>query len=235
MHIAVVEDNEEHRTTLVNHLNSFAKEFGIAITVDSYESGFSFLDHFHSNYDIIYLDVQMPHMDGMETAHEIRSRDTLVDIVFVTNYVQWAIYGYAVNASDFLLKPLTYFNFQEHFKKINNKIAQRGSNFISIKTPSGIRKLNVNEILYIESEGHYLSFHLLEETFSILETMREMEETLVPYNFFRCNNSYIVNLKYVQGVEKNIVSVGSSELQISRPRRKEFLEALTNYISENRN
>lgn len=230
MHIAIVEDNQENQRTLRQHILTYAKEHHLTVSIDCYKDGIEIIDKFKSNYDLIYLDVEMEILDGMTTAGKIRDYDQEVLIVFVTNFVQWAIEGYSVNATDFLLKPLTYFNFCEHFKKIQKQLVNRERTSLTVKSGSGFRKIDLNDLLYIESDGHYLEFVLTESTFSILESMKNIEEKLVPFDFFRCNNGYIVNLKHVKNVDKNIVTVGNHELQISRPRRKEFMIALTNYI-----
>lgn len=230
MKIAIVEDNRDNQVALKNHIMHYAKEHNLPVVIDCYNDGIEIIDKFKSDYDLIYLDVEMEILDGMTTAGKIREYDEEVLIVFVTNYVQWAIEGYAVNATDFLLKPLSYFNFSEHFKKIEKQLINRQDRSYTLKTGSGFRKIDLNHLLYIESDGHYLEFILTDESFSILESMKNVEEELLPYDFFRCNNGYIVNLKHVTNVEKNIVTVGPYQLQISRPRRKDFMIALTNYI-----
>ncbi|WP_439444173.1 LytR/AlgR family response regulator transcription factor [Listeria aquatica] len=232
MRIAIVEDNVAHQETLLRYLNAYTAENKLELLVDCYRDGIEIVDHFKCNYDVIYLDVEMDIMNGMEAAKRIRARDEEVLIVFVTNYVQWAIEGYSVGAIDFLLKPLTFFHFEEHFKKILNKLAAKVKKAIPVKVGSGIKKVLLDNILYIESEGHYLHFHLKTESFTILESMKNMEARLTEEHFFRCHNYYLVNLKYVKSIEKNLLLIGSEKLQISRPRKKAFMEALTNYLGD---
>lgn len=152
-------------------------------------------------------------------------------IVFVTNYVQWAVEGYSVAATDFLLKPLSEFHFQEHFKKISTKIQQRPKESYTLKTNAGIRKIFLDDLFFVESEGHYLHFHSGTGVYTILESLKNIEAELKDKNFFRCNNSYLVNLKYVRSIEGNIVHVEKHDLTVSRPRKKDFMAALTNYLS----
>ncbi|PLS32673.1 DNA-binding response regulator [Carnobacterium maltaromaticum] len=230
MKIAIVEDNEANFLTLKQHIDSFFKAHNLIGIIDYYPDGLALVNSFKNNYDIIYLDVEMELMDGMTAAKKIRQIDEEVLIVFVTNYVQWAIEGYTVNATDFLLKPLSYFNFSEHFKKIQKRLNHNEQKYLTIKAGSGFTKIKLSELFFIESEGHYLKIHTHEQTFTLLESMKNMEKKLLEEDFFRCNNCYLVNLKYVTGIEKNTAKVGHYNLQISRPRKKEFLEALTAYI-----
>lgn len=232
MKIAIVDDNEAYRQTLEQHIKTFFESHHMTYTIDCYDDGLGMVDSYKSNYDIIYFDVEMEFMDGMTAAKKIRQVDEEVLIVFVTNYVQWAIEGYAVNATDFLLKPLSYFNFSEHFKKVLKKQAQKEQKHLTIKVNSGLQKINLSELFFIESDGHYLKLHMFDQVFTILDSMKNMEQKLAEDDFFRCNNCYLVNLKHVSGIDKNIAKVGHYDLQISRPRKKEFLETLTNYIGD---
>ncbi len=229
MQIAVVEDNQQERTNLLTLLNKYARENNIAMEVTTFNDGLQIVDQYRSNFDVIYFDVQMPLMDGMTAAKKIRQIDDTVIIVFLTNYVQWAIEGYSVHALDFLLKPLTYFNFQEHFKKIRHQLAKH-QKALTIKSNSGIRKIILDNLYYVESEGHYLHFHTTDETIDILAAMKNIEHELAPNHFYRCNNGYLINLSHVKAITGNIVEVGSYKLQISRPRKKAFMAALTNYL-----
>ena len=179
-------------------------------------------------YDVILMDIQMKKMDGMTAAREIRKTDSEVILVFITNMVQYAVNGYAVNAIDYILKPLNYFTFAEHMKRIENHLENKLKNYLILNTNGGILKIDTNEIYYMESLGHYIHIHKKKEVISVLETMKNMEQALS--GFFRCNNGYLVNLAYVEKVDKYTALVGNDEIQISRPRKKIFMEALTDYL-----
>ncbi|QEA53066.1 LytR/AlgR family response regulator transcription factor [Loigolactobacillus coryniformis] len=229
MRIAIVEDNQQEQNSLLTLLNKYAIENNIAIEPTIFNNGLQIVDQYHSNFDVIYFDVQMPLMDGMTAAKKIRQIDDNVIIVFLTNYVQWAVEGYSVHALDFLLKPLTYFNFQEHFKKIRHQLAKHQKT-LTLKSSNGLRKIILDNLYYVESEGHYLHFHTIDGTIDILDTMKNIECELKPDHFYRCNNGYLVNLGHVKAINGNIAEVGPDKLQISRPRKKAFMAALTDYL-----
>lgn len=230
MKIAIVEDNQQERQQLIRLINAFAEKTNESIEIETFEDGLFIVDHYTPTFDVIYFDVEMPLMDGMKAARKIRKQDKNVLIVFITNFVQWAIEGYAVSASDFLLKPVQTFQFEEHFKRIVKSIQKHSNKTYAIKTNTGLIRLPLNELYYIESQGHYLHFHTNQDDYVTLERMKHVEKELENDGFFRCNNGYLVNLKYVQAIENNIVTVGPHQLQISRPRKKDFLNALTNYL-----
>ncbi|MGM0213764.1 LytR/AlgR family response regulator transcription factor [Enterococcus sp. AZ109] len=230
MKIAIVEDDIQQQNCFISLVNRYTVENGIPVTITPFNDGIEIIERYHGEFDVIYFDVEMPIMDGMTTAKKIRAIDPNVVIIFLTNYVQFAIDGYAVNAEDFLLKPLTYFNFSEHFKKIIEKLSNKKHETITIKTNSGIRKILLEDLIYVECEGHYLYFYTNDQVYSLLGSMKNTETELKDKHFFRCNNCYLVNLKHVRAIDGNTAHVGRFDLRISRPRKKDFLTALTNYL-----
>ena len=232
MRIAIVEDDAQQQEKLSKYITKCAAENQVTIQIECFSDGIQIVDNYDSGFDVIYFDIEMALMDGMTAAKKIRQIDTDVIIVFITNHVQFAVEGYSVNAADFLLKPLSYFSFSEHFKKVKKSFDTKSNRSLSFKTPQGFRKINLDELLYAESQGHYIHLHLSDETLSIWDTMKNLEKKLLPFDFFRCNNGYLVNLKLVKGIENNHVLIGNEKLLISRPRKKEFLSVLTNYLGD---
>ncbi|GAF40975.1 response regulator protein [Agrilactobacillus composti DSM 18527 = JCM 14202] len=232
MKIAIVEDDLSQRTKLRQLIENFATTNDLSITISEFEDGLTIVDQFHNDFDVIYFDIQMPLLDGMSAAKKIRQQDPNVLIVFLTNYVQFAIEGYAVNASDFLLKPLTGFSFQAHFKKLVQQLQQQQPQTYVIKNKTGWRKIALDDLSYVESEGHALYFHVHDDVYSTLGALKNLETELAESHFFRCNNCYLVNMKHVQGIDGHTLHLGQSDLTISRPRKKAFMVALTNYLAD---
>ena len=115
--VALLDDNQEDRKILMEYLRRFRIEENIQIEIASYDSGLEFLESYGGGYDVIFLDIEMPGLDGLEVSKEIRQMDEMAGIIFITNMAQYAICGYEVNAIDFMLKPVKYPNFSEKFKK----------------------------------------------------------------------------------------------------------------------
>ena len=230
IHIAIVEDDKKTRSCLQRFLEQYEKESGNKFTIHIFEDGIDIVNDYRCIYDVILMDIQMKKMDGMTAAREIRKTDSEVILVFITNMVQYAVNGYAVNALDFILKPLNYFTFAQHMKRIEIYLENKLKNYLVLNTGGGILKIDTNEIYYLESLGHYIHIHKKKEVISVLETMKNMEQALSSSGFFRCNNGYLVNLAYVEIVDKYTALVGTDEIQISRPKKKAFMEALTDYL-----
>ena len=104
--------------------------------------------------------------------------------------------------------------------------------FISVPFQGGMRKLDISQIRYIEVVNHSLIYHLDGETLEAKGVLSELEEALTAYHFFRCNKCYLVNLEHVNGVNENCADVDGDQIQVSRPKKKAFLDALNNYINE---
>lgn len=229
MKIAIVEDDIQSSQTLQRLLNAYANCHGLSLEIITFNDGIQIVDHYQNDFDLIYFDIQMPIMNGMTAAQKIRKIDDKVVIVFLTNYVQWAIQGYSVNAADFLLKPISAFNFNEHFKKIVSKFLNQQKT-ITIAGNGKMRKVFIANIFYIESEGHYLHYHTLDGAISAIDSLKNIESTLKTDNFFRCNYGFLVNLAHVDQITGNNAQVGPFQVQISRPRKKAFMAALTKYL-----
>lgn len=202
--IAIVEDEAAVREQLAGYVQRYTRQYGTQFEVTMFTDGVEILEDYRPVYDIIFLDVEMQHLDGMETARRIRELDSDVLLIFITNMAQYAIKGYAVGALDYVLK--------------------------SVPVDGGMRRLDDATIYYIESEGHRVHFYTEDGDFSAPGALKALEEKQAGRLFARCNSGYLVNLAQVSGVQQNTVQVGPHELQISRPKRKAFLAALADYI-----
>ena len=232
LRIAVVEDEAEVREQLETYVQRYTRQYGTVFEVKTFSDGMEILEDYHPVYDIILLDVEMKHLDGMETAQRIRAMDPDVILIFITNMAQYAIKGYAVGALDYVLKPVPYFAFSQQLKKAEEQLRRRQKHYLVISVDGGLRRLDTAIVYYIESEGHRVHYYTEEGDFSAPGALKALEEKLVDRPFARCNSGYLVNLAQVQAVQQSTVQVGPYELQISRPKRKTFLAALTDYIGE---
>lgn len=229
--IAVVEDEQQYRDEVCQYIEQYATEHQLNFDVTTYTDGQEIVDDAQKHYDIIFFDIEMTLLNGMDAAKVIRERDANVVMVFITNMAQYAIEGYEVGALDFVLKPIDYYGFSFRLARALGRVQKKQGNLeFAINTPGGIKKLNSNDIYYIEIENRFLVYHTAEGDFSQRGTLQSAEEMFQNYHFVKCNHWYLVNLKYVTEIEENIVHVAGSRLEISRRNRAHFLKEVTEYI-----
>ena len=228
--VAIVEDDAEVQGVLQEYVRRYTRQYGTEFEVTVFADGVDILEDYRAVYDIIFLDVEMKHLDGMETARRIRELDSDVLLIFITNMAQYAIRGYAVGALDYVLKPVPYFAFSQQLQKALGQLEKRKRHYLAVAVDGGMRRLDAAEIYYLESEGHKVHFYTEKEDFVVPGTLKNYEEKLVGRAFARCNSGYLVNLAQVSGVQQDMVQVGPYALQISRPRRKAFMAGLADYI-----
>lgn len=228
--IAVVEDDRASAQRIRDYIQLYQEESGETFQTTYFTDGAELVENYRAAYDIIFLDIQMKEMDGMTAAERIRAVDRDVILVFTTNMAQYAIRGYAVDAQDFLLKPVSYFAFQQELHRSLEKLNKRASSYLLVPVEGGVTRVDVNRISYIESLRHRITLHTDEGDFSLAATMKDLELKLAGHHFFRCNSGYLVNLARVTGVYDGCAVIGGTSLPISRPKKKAFLDALTNYV-----
>lgn len=228
--VAVVEDDEAASRSLAEKIERYAGEKGHSIAVSVFSDAYFFLMNYKSDYDVIFFDIEMPGMNGMEAAKKVREQDAGVIIVFVTNLAQYAVAGYEVAAFDFILKPVTYPGFQMKFDRVCKELAHRlDDHSIYIGNRTQTRKVRVSDIYYVEVKNHDLIFHAADGAVVMRGTMAEMEQRLAPYHFVRCNSYYLVNLRYVDALHGDRLIVNGDELRISQSRRQAFLTEFARY------
>ena len=230
-HIAIIEDVAEDRKLLCSFIERYGKENGIEFKITEFANAITFLTNYKPGYDMVFIDIQMPHMNGMEAAEKLREIDSAVPIVFITNMANFAVQGYSVNAADFVVKPVTYYNFSVMLDKVM-RISRSRSPEIVLKTADGAVRLRTDDIIYIEVMGHKTIYHLDGRDIEIWDTLKSQEEKLSALGFARCNKYCIANLKYVDKISGDVLTIYGAEITITRTRKKQFMQGLVEYYGK---
>lgn len=231
MRIAIVDDEQAMREQLAEYIKKYADEQHLQLDTCSLPSGDALLQLEDRAFDIIIFDIDMPGTSGLDTARKIRETDENVVILFVTNIAQYAINGYEVDAFDYVLKPLEYPQFTLRMAKAVREVEKKKAHaHIMLKKWSDWVKVSTDDILYIEVSGHTLRYVTVNETYEKRATIGDAEKELEGLPFSRCSLSFLVNLKRIDRISKDTVILGSHQLPISRNRKKEFLQAFTDYL-----
>ena len=231
--IAICDDNAQTCALLHGYARRLAEEEGFPISIQTFTGGDELLRRYPERLDLLILDVQMPGINGIETARELRCFDREVTLVFMTNFAQYAIDGYSVQAYQYLLKPVAYSRFRKELAPIlRQKIRQKGEGFC-IKNDQGVFHVSVRQILYVETTvSKNVLVHLEGETITAYMSLRQAETELGSSGcFYRCHNSYLVNFNYVRSIQKDDVILSNGKrIPVSRQRRKEMVDRFMDYV-----
>lgn len=227
IHVAIVEDEEIHQQALREHLLRYAGENDVTFDIRLFANPILLLENYRPVYDLIFMDIQMPDLSGMEAARRLRALDQNVLLVFVTSLAQYAIEGYEVAAMDYILKPVQYFSFAMKLTKAIWRITSDAGEAVEIANSSGTARIRLRDIVYVEISRHTMTYHTHEGTITGTGTLSALEEKLQGKRFARCNSCYLVNLQYVASVKGyQLFLKDGTELQISQPKKKSFMQAL---------
>lgn len=234
MRVIIVEDETDSIEALKSHFATYGAENNCAFSIEVYRDAVSFLTAYRPGYDLILFDIEMPYLNGMEGARKLREMDPYVPIVFVTNMSQYAVKGYSVGAVDFILKPAGYFEFKIMLDRVRRNLALAEDKIIQVPSNGILRHLRASHIRYVEVYRHRLTFHTTEGEVDAWGSLSDVEKQLLEDGFLRCNNGFLVNLKYVDYVEKEEVILGEDRIPISHLRRKDFVQKLAHWIGQRR-
>lgn len=231
MKITIVEDDASYVKQLKEYLGRYSSEYGLSIDTEVFSNGMDFATDYRADSDIVLLDIEMPFMNGLDAAAKIREFDNTVAILFITNMAQYAIKGYEVHAVDFIVKPISYFNFADKLTKAVRYAKRDSKKEIVIKSESALVRMPTSSILFVEKDRNILVYHTLDGEYRERGTMQELESRLAGDTFSVCTSGCVVNLRHVKKTTPSTVTVGDTELPISRRRSKDFFSDTMNFLS----
>jgi DNA-binding LytR/AlgR family response regulator len=229
--VGLVEDDPASAQLLRDYLERYAQNAVETFQVESFDSARALLDSYRAGFDVLLLDIQLPGIDGFQAARRIRQVDHQVVIVFVTATPQYALKGYEVDALSYLLKPVSYISFARELDRCLERIKLRRGAWLALHVDTGVVRVATAEIVYLESDKHRVVVHTTTDDITVTGSLKAFATELAERGFQRCNSGYLVNLRHVLGIRANLCLVtGGKQLLISRPRRKAFMAALTDYL-----
>lgn len=178
-----------------------------------------------NDIDLIFLDINMPKLSGLDFYKSLQNPP---DVIFTTAYSQYALEGFEVNAIDYLLKPFSF----ERFLKAVNKVVEKRNNpnldqekHLIIKANKVIHKVAIQDILFIEAFGDYVKIHLGEKVIITNSTFINILKQL-PQQFVRCHKSFAINLKKMNSLAGNVISIENKSVPVGLKYKPDLLEAL---------
>jgi len=204
MRIAVVEDEKEQYEYVKKMLEQWSGESGECIAVTHVTCAEEFLISYNQphTFDVLFLDIYMKQMNGMELAKEIRKYDRDVQMVFLTGVSDYVFEGYEIGAVRYILKPIEQEKLSETMSVCLEKLKQKSDDYISFKYQGEILRLLRSDIFYVEVYGHYLRMVTKTESYEWKDSLQSMRERLDTRRFVEANRSTIVNMEYVSRITR---------------------------------
>ena len=201
-------------------------------TVECFRSPVELLNKYTAGerYDVLFLDILMSPISGMDLAKKIREWDKYAVLVFITSCLEYAPEGYEVNAFRYLLKPVAENDLRNIMAQIR-KILEDSSQTLLLKTPECNLLLHIPEILYLETANKETILHCRDDVITLRKSLNELEAQLPGAFFFRIHRKYLINLSHVREYDTQRLTLDNRQtLPISRRKSREFSLALKNYI-----
>lgn len=231
MNCVVIDDDKLSRKVVESYIErTDFLSFGA-----SYPSAIEAINNIKKNepVDLIFLDIEMPEMSGMEF---LNSLSTTPQIIIISSKEQYALEAFEYDVTDYLLKPISYSRFFKAVSKANRRYKNSESfmqdkNEIFIKSNSALVRLNYDDILWIEALENYVVVNSYHEKYTIHFTMKAIEEKMPAARFSRIHRSYIVNLSKIGVIEDNSVIIETESGQKAIPIGKSYRDKLLGDIN----
>lgn len=231
MNIAICDDSKEYLDRIEQLLEPYVEANSLKIS--RFTSGEEFLDSVKkdSTYDIIFLDIEMAQISGIEAARKIRETESNAIIIFITSHISYVSDTFRLSAFQFLLRPIDEENFRLDFERALQEYKSRHEQYI-VRWRDVYCVLEYGEIFYIEAYNRHLFIHTETEGYECVGKLAEDCEKLKPYHFVRCHQGYLVNLNKIKRINKASIKLkNDKEIPISRRYKNGVMEAFNLYLA----
>ncbi|PKY78336.1 DNA-binding response regulator [Alloscardovia omnicolens] len=224
LNIALVEDDDKAADTLSKFLDAFSNTHGTQFKITRFTDPTILLDDYKPVWDVVFMDIEMPNMNGMDAAYSLRRLDQKAVLIFVTNMAQFAAKGYEVNALDYIIKPYIYPDFERKMQRVVAVCAKADDSIVITFRGSGVR-VRVSDIEYIEVRGHNVHYHTELGILTSAGSLQKVQELLEPKGFLRCSKAFLVNPHHVMNISSTQLHVSSGDrVPIGRAYHKVFMQ-----------
>lgn len=232
INIVICDDELNYRTKIKDILEKILNSYSINYNIYEFSSGEDLLNNYPKDLDILIMDIQMKSINGMDTARNIRIFDTSVEIIFMTSFAEFIQEGYEVKAYRYILKPINERKILKSVLPCINEIMKKRKNYLTINVKNYIDRIKIDSITYIETDRPNILIYTQDNRYTTKISISKIEKILNEYGFFRCHNSYIINLKLVESMSGNTVIVDGNNIPVSKYRVKNLKLALTNILGD---
>lgn len=232
INIGICEDELHYRVNIKDMLGDILSTYSINYKIYEFSSGEELLSNYPKDLDILIMDIQMKIINGMDTARKIREFDQNLEIIFMTSFSEFMQEGYEVKAYRYILKPISERKISRNILPFINEIMKKKNNYLTINVKNYVDRIKIDSIVYIETDRPNILIYTNDNKYTTKMSISKIDKILREHGFFRCHNSYIVNLKLVESMNSNTLKIGEKYIPISKYRVKELKLALTNILGD---
>lgn len=230
MRIGYVEDQKIQAEVMMDYFKEYQQISKNHIDVQCYNSADELIFKTEGSYpfDLLILDIQMKGTSGMDLAHQIRQSDEQVIIVFLTAVKEYVFEGYEVNAYRYLLKPLQK---QSLFQLLDEVAKKKQKRYCLIYMDKVQYKLVMDDVMYIQSDGHYVQIYTKDRNYMIKENFNDFIQQFMSYHFIQTHRSYVVNMASVSMLDREYCILDNGQkIPISRQQKKYVMTQFMDYF-----
>lgn len=229
--IGICEETEVDTELLIQHLKIAETVFDMTFDIHIYTTGKKLLQSYCPVFDILFLELPLPDINSHALLSHIRRQDSQVEIILLSSSSDFYRLGYEYHVRNYFLKPVWYRNIYHELKKLFAEGNLFRRPYLWVSTHKGSHKIYLHKLRYIETNNRQLSLHYGNEEISICGKLSDFETRLPAERFFRCNHSYIVNIDYIETIEKDlnryrIGLVTGENVPLSRDKKRALEEIL---------
>ncbi|MGL5380021.1 LytR/AlgR family response regulator transcription factor [Clostridium sp.] len=232
INIGICDDELHYRLNIKDILKNILSTYSIDYNIYEFSSGEELLGNYPKGLDILIMDIQMKIINGMDTARKIREFDQNLEIIFMTSFAEFMQEGYEVKAYRYILKPISEKKISKNILPCINEIMKKKNNYLTINIKNYVDRIKIDSIVYIETDRPNILIYTDNNKYPAKMSISKIEKILSEHGFFRCHNSYIVNLKLVESMNSNTIKIDGNYIPISKYRAKGLKLALTNILGD---
>jgi len=220
----------EDEPLAVKKINEFINQVDYLNLLQSFDNAISAISFLKSAHvDLIFLDIRMKKLSGIQFLESIQQKP---NVIITSAYDEYALKGYELDVSDYLLKPFSFERFLKAVEKVynalENKKPEQSTEYIFVKTEYRIEKIELKNILFIQGMKDYLQICMVDKKIMTLQSFKKMMQVLPENEFVRVHNSFIVSLSKIENIERNRIKIEENSIPISESYKDNFYNLLKN-------
>lgn len=232
INIAICDDELFYLGEIQSRLEALAKKYAFEVHIECYSDGQEFVKEMQEGltFDLVYLDIEMKHVDGLDTAYWIRQNDNHMLIIFISSHDEYMRRLFETEPFRFLQKPIEDNAFEKAFRQAIERIEKLKNEYFVFQSGKNIMKIRCKDILYLESSRRKIIVHTNSRTYEYYEKLDQAQQRLEGMRFIRIHKAYLVNMDNIEAFQyERVALIDGTILNISEKNRPRIRNEFWNY------